>query len=299
MKRLIINADDLGFSEVVNESIVEGAEKGLITAASLMVNMPFAEKAAELVRERTPHLSIGLHFCLTSGIPLSNPNDIPLLVDSSGRFRHGFFSLFRLLRSRNSQNQQNIVRQVQIEWLSQLAEMNRLSKQYGLRFDHIDSHQHVHVLPRLWGILAEESEKRQITLRVPREPFLGWGRLIRRFSVWGPIGLLKRTILNTALYDVPQKIGYFGILDTGKMDANAITAIALALSRDQSALETYELNTHPAKSPIHSQTDGCRCSDDDFRFHTSTQRQMEHLALLSDDVRAILEKNGIQLVGFP
>lgn len=298
MKRLIINADDLGFSEVVNESIIEGTETGLITAASLMVNMPFAEKAAQLVRERTPHLSVGLHFCLTSGIPLSNPNDIPLLVDSSGRFRHGFFSLFRLLRSRNSEYQQNVVGQLQTEWLSQLAEMNRLSKQYGLRFDHIDSHQHVHVLPRLWGILAEEAEKRQITLRVPREPFLGWGRLIRRFAVWGPVGLLKRTILNTALYDVPQKIGYFGILDTGKMDANAITAIALALSKDRSGLEIYELNTHPAKSSICSKTDDCRCSDDDFRFHTSTQRQIEYQTLLREDIRAILEQNGIQLVGF-
>jgi len=60
-RTLIVNADDLGFSEAVNAGITEAHEVGIVTSASLMVRMPAAAAAAELSR-RLPKLAIGLHI---------------------------------------------------------------------------------------------------------------------------------------------------------------------------------------------------------------------------------------------
>lgn len=63
MKRLIVNADDLGFAEGVNRGIADAHERGIVTSASLMVDRPGAEGGADLAR-RTPSLSVGLHAVL-------------------------------------------------------------------------------------------------------------------------------------------------------------------------------------------------------------------------------------------
>jgi predicted glycoside hydrolase/deacetylase ChbG (UPF0249 family) len=63
VKRLIVNADDLGVSLGVNRGILEAHERGIVTSASLMVDRPGGAEAAERAR-RTPSLSVGLHAVL-------------------------------------------------------------------------------------------------------------------------------------------------------------------------------------------------------------------------------------------
>jgi predicted glycoside hydrolase/deacetylase ChbG (UPF0249 family) len=60
-RRLIVNADDFGASVGVNRGIIEAHRDGIVTSASLMVDRPRAEQAADLAR-RNPGLSVGLHF---------------------------------------------------------------------------------------------------------------------------------------------------------------------------------------------------------------------------------------------
>ena len=43
---LIVNADDLGASASVNRGILEAHERGIVTSASLMVDMPASEEFA-------------------------------------------------------------------------------------------------------------------------------------------------------------------------------------------------------------------------------------------------------------
>ena len=50
---------------VINRGIVEGATRGVVTSASVMVDMPAAEQLAAL-RDAVPQLSIGMHATLTS-----------------------------------------------------------------------------------------------------------------------------------------------------------------------------------------------------------------------------------------
>lgn len=63
MKRLIVNADDLGYSAGVNRGILEAHERGIVTSASLMVEGPAAAGAVELCGT----LSVGLHVVLDRG----------------------------------------------------------------------------------------------------------------------------------------------------------------------------------------------------------------------------------------
>ena len=62
---LIVNGDDLGASAGVNRGILEAHREGILTSASLMVDMPAAEEFGAR-RDEAPQLSVGLHATLTS-----------------------------------------------------------------------------------------------------------------------------------------------------------------------------------------------------------------------------------------
>jgi predicted glycoside hydrolase/deacetylase ChbG (UPF0249 family) len=76
VKYLIVNGDDFGASSGINRGIVEAHERGILTSASLMVNMPCAEEAASRARV-LPELSVGLHAAFTAedGEPLMDLRD--------------------------------------------------------------------------------------------------------------------------------------------------------------------------------------------------------------------------------
>ena len=65
MKVLIVNGDDFGAGRGINRGIVDAHRRGILTSASLMVNMPGSEEAAALARE-APKLSVGLHVNFTN-----------------------------------------------------------------------------------------------------------------------------------------------------------------------------------------------------------------------------------------
>jgi predicted glycoside hydrolase/deacetylase ChbG (UPF0249 family) len=60
---LVVNADDLGLSEAVNDGIFAAHERGIVTSASLMVRQGAAPEAAERATDH-PGLAIGLHIDL-------------------------------------------------------------------------------------------------------------------------------------------------------------------------------------------------------------------------------------------
>ena len=71
LRRLIVNADDLGLTDGVNRGIIDAHLSGIVTSASLMVDGPAAAQAAALAREH-PALSVGLHF-VDDGPDLDQP----------------------------------------------------------------------------------------------------------------------------------------------------------------------------------------------------------------------------------
>ncbi|HEU4600169.1 MAG TPA: ChbG/HpnK family deacetylase, partial [Solirubrobacterales bacterium] len=60
---LIVNADDLGLCEAVDEGVFAAHARGVVTSASLMVRQGAAEAAASGAAEH-PELALGLHLDL-------------------------------------------------------------------------------------------------------------------------------------------------------------------------------------------------------------------------------------------
>ena len=324
MKKLIVNADDLGLSPGVNRAILQGVAQGGITAASLMVNIPFAEDAAAQVGATCPDLSVALHFCLTSGQAILPQQAIPALVDAGGYFKFGFMGLWRGLASRKTRT--DVLAQATAELNAQLHRVERLATQYSLRFDHLDSHQHIHVLPGLLELFEREAEKRRLILRVPHEPFGDCRRVLRRFTSWFPGGLARKAILDYHLYrynlryhlrrsrrdrpafcDNPgirteQQVGYFGILDTGQAGQAAFREIVRVIRDDQSGCEIFELNIHPAccedEHREEVQDGGVSFSKGDAEFQRSPWRRREWELVNSPGFHKLLADNGIALVSF-
>lgn len=87
MPALIVNADDLGRTAGVNRGILEAHKKGIVTSTSALVNYPDAAQGIAMMQAEAPFLGVGLHLNLTSGRPVSAPEDIPSLVGPDGLFR--------------------------------------------------------------------------------------------------------------------------------------------------------------------------------------------------------------------
>lgn len=63
MKKIIVRADDLGYSCAVNYGIYEATHRGIVNNVSLMVNLPFSEHGWELLKNE-PDTDVGLHVVI-------------------------------------------------------------------------------------------------------------------------------------------------------------------------------------------------------------------------------------------
>ncbi len=157
-RRLVINADDLGFSDGVNRGIFQAYDDGVVTSASLMVGLPGWDDALRRVRV-APFIGIGLHLNVLVGEPLT---DAPSLIDQgTGRFLSLAALAGRAVTGRI------VEREVRDECEAQLSRL----LDAGVRVTHIDSHRHPHALPGLWRPVVEVARDHRIpVVRVPIEP---------------------------------------------------------------------------------------------------------------------------------
>jgi len=116
-RRLIVNADDFGFSDGVTRAILRAHTEGIVTSTSLMVRHNAAREAAEAARGH-PRLSVGLHLDL-----------------GEWRFEDGeWLPVYEVVSFAD-------VEEVTVEIERQLGAFVELM---GETPTHLDSHQHVH-----------------------------------------------------------------------------------------------------------------------------------------------------------
>ncbi len=85
MKRLLIRADDLGYSEAVNYGIEKSVKEGLVRSVGLMVNMDAIVHGVELLRGCD--IAWGQHTNISNGVPAA-ASAVPSLVDeATGEFK--------------------------------------------------------------------------------------------------------------------------------------------------------------------------------------------------------------------
>ena len=85
-KKLIVVADDFGFSEAYNYGAIKAYKEGIVTVLSLMSNMEAAPHAVRLWKQEAEDACMVQHTNFVQGYPVSRPEDIPSLVNETGRF---------------------------------------------------------------------------------------------------------------------------------------------------------------------------------------------------------------------
>ncbi|MBO7725561.1 MAG: ChbG/HpnK family deacetylase [Thermoguttaceae bacterium] len=303
---LVFNADDFGLSPSVNRSIAECARAGLMKSVSLFITHSAAEDALARLAAIDEPIGLGLHFCLTSGRAVSPPDAIPLLAVPDGRFRHGFLSLARLLCS---SRRDEAIRQIRLEFDAQYNRFGELlPPTLKERVDHLDSHQHIHVFPPITSLLADAARRGRLTMRVPSEPLLSVGRLLRPPLLFHAKGYAKKRILD--YYLAKSRSGgnfaaapvYFGIIDSGRMNVSAVDAILRAFSKRgiPGKNRPIEINLHPWKTAGEENLVPEEASASDRAFARSCRREEEYDLLIkhAPQIQAQLLDLGIRASRF-
>ncbi len=166
MKKVIITGDDFGLAIPVNNAIIQAHLRGILTTASLMVSAEASAHAIEQARAH-PTLRVGLHLVLVEGRPVLPPEIIPLLTgrngDLSNRFVLSGIRFFFVPAIR---------KQLEAEIRAQFEAFRRT----GLRLDHANSHNHMHLHPTLLEMMIRIGKDYGLAaVRVPLEaPFASW-----------------------------------------------------------------------------------------------------------------------------
>lgn len=291
LRCLIVNADDLGLSRGTNLAIERAFRQGIVTSASLMVNMAAFEHAVEHVVRANPGLGIGLHLCLTSGRPVSPPDELPLLVGADGQFRHGFLGLLRILALHGAVAREQIARELEAQAL-------RLDAA-GVAIDHVNGHQHVHLIPAIFPLAARLARQRGAALRMPAsgEP-RPWVARLRRLRAWMGGGMLRVLILSALVRRARRQDERFLAADhcLGIAESGAMTLHALRDALRDLPLGVSELFVHPGLSA--ARDSAVVCSPLDQRFLRSPRRADELAAVTGSGLREMLSAQGAVLTTF-
>jgi predicted glycoside hydrolase/deacetylase ChbG (UPF0249 family) len=152
--RLILNADDLGYSPGVNQAVFDLYACGRLSSTSAVVNLPYGPAGLEGAAAR-PGLALGVHLNLTKGRPCLAAQQVPSLVDRDGGFYATPTFFARAMARQISPSEAEAESRAQIE----------RALDHGTEISHLDSHSHWHILPPLQRLLHDLAADYQV-LRV-------------------------------------------------------------------------------------------------------------------------------------
>lgn len=286
MRRLIINADDFGFTAGVNRAIVEGCANGVVTSSTLMANVPAFAQAVELAKTM-PRLSVGCHVVLVDGRPLLPTEQIPSLVPHSAipSFHTGLKSFVgRALVGRIDGD----------EIIAEATAQIRKVQEAGIAVTHLDTHKHTHLFP---GILRPLLRAARICgVRALRNPFgprfpIGPTQLFKQRNLWMRYAEVR--FLSPLAHHFHEAIsreglvapdGTVGIEATGFLDESLFRAIAQRIPNG-----TWEFVCHPGYN------------DSDLRAANTrlqNSRETELRILTAPGIREAFSREQIQLISY-
>ncbi|PKM80309.1 MAG: chitooligosaccharide deacetylase, partial [Firmicutes bacterium HGW-Firmicutes-13] len=148
--KLIVNADDLGYSPGINRGIIYGFREGIITSTTLMINQKYSGEGIKLAKTH-PGLGTGIHINLTKEKPVSGADRVPSLLDRS----ENFWDVDNFYRKHIAEEE------VQAEAAAQIQK----AVDSGLNLTHIDAHHHLQFHPVVIKVLIQMAKKYKLPLR--------------------------------------------------------------------------------------------------------------------------------------
>ncbi len=157
MNNLIINADDYGLCQSVNEGIIDCYSNGLVSDFSFMINPDCFQQSVAFLKKQGIQ-SVGLHINLTLGKSLFSKNNS--ITDARGNF-YSAEVLFKKYITRKLKGED-----IYFELKSQYD----LLVSEGLEISHFDSHHNVHIIPLIHQQINRLMEEQKLATSV-RYPF--------------------------------------------------------------------------------------------------------------------------------
>src|ERR1700751_5833408 len=117
VKNLIVNADDLGWTQGVNRGIAEAHRNGIVPSTSLLANGRAFEAGVQTARE-SPRLGVGVHLNLSDGKPVAPAEEVRSLLDKNGNFSGGPEALLLRLTAKKLET-----KEVEAEWNAQIEKV--------------------------------------------------------------------------------------------------------------------------------------------------------------------------------
>jgi predicted glycoside hydrolase/deacetylase ChbG (UPF0249 family) len=287
VKNLIVNADDLGWTEGVNRGIAEAHGNGIVTSASLLANGQAFASGVELALGRQG-LGVGVHLNLSNGAPVAPKELVSTVVNDNGEFYGGPEALLVKLARRAI-----VLEEVEEEWDAQISKV----REAGITPTHLDGHKHVQMLPGLFEIALRLAKRHEIrAIRISHETSslrsaLSAGENRRGGKIMKQ-GVQARglKLLARDAHEQAERLGiatadYFcGIAQTGELTRDGTASLLRGLPEG-----TTELMCHPGYV------------DEDLQ-HSDTRlqesRRLEVEILTDKGIRNLVAEQGIRLIDY-
>ncbi|MFN0063908.1 MAG: ChbG/HpnK family deacetylase [Myxococcaceae bacterium] len=210
--RLVINADDFGLHPDIDAGIVSARTQGVLTSATLLVTGRSAPSAVQ--QAKASGLGLGVHLAFCGGLPAAAaPHSVPSLAPR-GILRSAWHHVLRaVLLGRIPASEFEAEAQAQLQRAAEL----------GFTPDHLDSHQHLHLLPAIRKVVEQVALAAGLPLRWPSP----WPAAMR----WrlGSVGAAKAigvaVLARTAPTSGVRRVTAFGLAESGHLDENALLAL--------------------------------------------------------------------------
>lgn len=251
---------------------VRAHRDGVVTACSVAGAGRELAHAAELLRG-CPRLDVGVHLMLTGARPVTEPARVPSLVTRHGRFPAGYPEFVCRYALRRVS-----IREVEIELRAQIDRV--LAR--GLPVRHLNGHQHLHVLPRVFDVVVRLALEYGVPyVRVPadrRPP----GAPSRRGAAVAALGRLAgRAAAKARAAGLCVNHRTIGVTDAGHLTSAAARRLIPEIEG------VTELVTHPGV--------GGRVIEQDHDWGYEWDAETE--ALCDAAVAADLARAGVSLTG--
>ncbi|HEY3299091.1 MAG TPA: ChbG/HpnK family deacetylase [Armatimonadota bacterium] len=272
----MVNADDFGLSEGINRGILSAFHEGILRSASLMPNGAAFTDAVSLARNN-PDLGVGIHLSLVDERCVANAEAVRGLADKDSMLPGSYTSFVKGYFLKNFG-----ISQIRAEMEAQVQKF----LETGLKPTHIDSHQHLHIMPGIFEAVLEIAEKSDI--RVVRVPLERGGVFPRSFDMRGASLIFLNALCGRASRKARASgflvaDHFWGLDASGRMNEENLVRALNSLRPG-----VNEIMCHPGFSDAASRQ----------RYPWGYQWDEEAAALKSESVRKIISDNNVRLASF-
>ena len=265
MRYLIVTADDLGLTKGINEGIAKACKEGIVTAVSVIPTGEAFEDAVKVMKDLRLE-EIGAHLALTETKPLLKSSKF--YRNHNQFFFNWFFGRVRL----------------DVIYKELKAQLDLLRKT-GIKITHINSHEHIHMIPGILNIFIKIAKESGIpVVRYPRgdrpPKRFALNEIYKSFILSYFSNKTKELLKNSNLLYTDS---FLGLLDGGRLTED----ILLGMFKDLKDGAT-EIVTHPGfLSPEVL---------DRYSWHKGCETEL--FALTGNKIKNAVRSNGIKLIKY-